>query len=247
MTEEDKEKKKGFNISEWVKIVAYIGSILVTSTSLLSVSGNLPSWWFQFSLIFLIALIFSIPYAIFSKPISKRLNERKIKQKRNYVAQKYFTEFKNLVDEYKRFNSPIRDLLEKLKTHYRENINSSLALRTLESYSTSEMDNLFYYIEKELNESDKTFRDLSLIMKQFEFVLKMNKKSLEIIENFAHEMINLTQKPIAKGIEDDFESFREKYNYFVKDFKECCKKCNQELGEGEREFPEWAVDYINKW
>jgi hypothetical protein len=75
----------------------------------------------------------------------------------------------------------------------------------------------------------------------------MNKKSLEIIDKFAHEMINLTQKPIAKGIEDDFESFREKYNYFVKDFKEYCKKCNQELEETEREFPEWAVDNINRW
>lgn len=246
MTEEEK-KKKGVDISEWIKIVAYIGSILVTSTSLLNASGALPSWWFQFSFIFLIALIFSVPYAIFSKPISKRFNVYSLKRKRDYIARKHFTDFTNLVETASKFSSPIRDLLDKLIQHYKENINNSLTLSLLQRYSSTEIDNIFSNIEWEIHESNKTFRDLSLIMKHFETVLGIYKKNLETIENFAHEMMIITQKPIAKGIEVEFESLRDKYNYFVKDFKDYCKKVNQDLGERERIFPEWAIDYIKKW
>ena len=101
------------------------------------------------------------------------------------------------------------------------------------------------YVEKELDESDKTFRDLSLIMKHFEFILDIYKKNLKIAEDFAHEMMSLNGKPIVKSVEDNFEAFREKYNHFLKDFKDYCQKVNQ--GIGERMFPEWAFDYVKKW
>jgi hypothetical protein len=82
-------------------------------------------------------------------------------------------------------------------------------------------------------------------MKHFEVVLNIYERNLKIIDEFAREMQYVTKKPIAKGIEAEFENFREKYNYFVKDFQDYCRKVNQELGE--REFPEWAIDHVKKW
>ena len=244
MTTSEKEEKKGLRITDLVAIVSVMVSILVAGTSLLSASGNVPSWWFHFSLIFLMGLVFSVPCMIFAKTISKKVKKFNLKRKQNAIARKQFAEFKDLVDASKRFNISIRDILHSLRTHYKNNIKSSLAKHTL-SYDGYEINNYFIYIEKELSESNMTFRDLSFIMTNFESVLNFYKRYLKIIEVFVHEIISLTGKPIAKGIEAEYESFREKYNYFVKDFKDYCRKVNQELGE--REFPEWAIDHIKKW
>jgi len=245
MPEEEKEKKKGLDVADWLKLIGYIASILVASTSLLSASGYIPSWWFNFSLIFLMVLIFSMPVMIFAKPISKRVSRFRFDRRQNAIAEKHFLELRNLVETARRFSTSIRDILTNLKNHYANDIKSSLARYTLESYNDSEISSSFYFIEKELNESKKTFRDLSLIMKHFEMVLETYKKYLKVMEEFAHEMMNLTGKPIVKGFEAEFESFREKYNYFVKDFQDYCQKLNQEVGE--RVFPEWAMEHLKKW
>lgn len=244
MTTNEKEEKKGLDITDWVKLVGVIASILVASTTLLSAGGNVPSWWFNFSLIFLMGLVFSVPCMIFAKPISKKVKKFNLKRKQNAIAQKHFAEFRSLVDASKRFNISIRDILYSLRTHYKNNIESSLAKHAL-SYDEYEIDNCFIYIEKELSESNVTFRNLSLAMKLFESVLNFYKRYLKTIEVLVHEITSLTEKPIAKGIEKEYESFREKYNYFVKDFKDYCRRVNQELGE--REFPEWAIDHVEKW
>jgi hypothetical protein len=239
------EEKKPSRITDFVAIISVMVSILVAGTSLLSSSGYIPEWWFHFSLIFLIVLAFSVPVMIFTKPISKKVSKLRVERKRNTIAQKYLLEFKNLVDASRTLSYSIRSILDSLRNHYSNDIKSSLVLHTLQSYSDQGIQNSFYSIEKELNESNKTFRDLSLIMKQFELVLDIHKKYLKIIEELVHEIMNLTQEPIAKGIEAEFESFREKYNDFVKDFQDYCKKVNQELGD--RVFPEWAMEYIKKW
>lgn len=161
------------------------------------------------------------------------------------VAERHFLGFENLLDASKGFNSTIRSISDTLRTHYGNEIQKGLGIHGLQSHSESEIQNSLYEIEAELKESNKTFRDLYLIMKHFELVLKMYKQNLKAIDEFARVIQAVTQKPIAKGIEADFESFREKYNYFVKDFMDYCQKVNQELGE--REFPEWAIDYLQKW
>jgi hypothetical protein len=245
MTEDEKEKKKGLDIADWIKLIGYVAAILVATTSLLSARGDIPSWWFDFSLIFLMMLIFSVPVMIFAKPISKKVSKLRVERKRNTIAQKYLLEFKNLVEASRTLSYSIRSILDSLRNHYSNDIKSSLVLHILQSYNDQEIQNFFYSIDKELNESNKTFRDLLLIMKRFELVLYIHKKYLKIIEEFVHEIMNLTQKPIAKGIEAEFESFREKYNDFVKDFQDYCKKVNQELGD--RVFPEWASEYVKKW
>ena len=245
MTTNEKAEKKGLEITDWVKLVGVMASILVAITMLLSASENVPSWWFQFSLIFLMGLVFSVPCMIFAKPISKRVKKLKLERKQNAITRKHFAEFKNLVDASKKFNRSIRDILQSLRTHYASEIKSPMTIDTLQSYNESEIQRMFYYIDKELEESNKTFRDVCLIMKHFEFVLNIYKRYLKIINGFARGIENVTKKPIAKGIEKEFESFREKYNYFVKDFQDYCQKVNQELGE--REFPEWAIEHVKKW
>ena len=229
---------------EWVKVVGYIASILVASTSLLSASENVPAWWFHFSLIFLMGLVFSVPCVIFTKPISKRIKRYRLGKKQNTIAQRHFSRFEDLVYTAKRFNSPLMRVKDSLRTHYENKIQSSLAMDALRSNIESEIRNKFFEIEEMLKESNKTFRDLYLIVKQFELCLYIYKGQLKIIEEFAHEMMVQTNKPIAKGIEAEYEAFREKFNDFVKDFKDYCRIANKELGE--QKFPEWAIDRIKK-
>lgn len=245
MTKIEQEEKKALGIRELVEIVGLIVAILVAGTSLLSSSENVPWWWFHFSFIVLIALAFSIPSVIFAKPISRRLNESKLRRKRNAIARKYFLGFRDLVDASRRFDSSIRSIEDSLRTHYSNDIKSSLARHVLQSHVELEIRHTFFEIEERLKESNKTFRDLYLIMRQLEFCLDIYTRHLKNIEVFVHEITSQTGKPIAKGIEAEFEAFREKFNYFVKDFRDYCQKVNQELGE--RKFPEWAIDYVKKW
>lgn len=245
MNTTEKEEKKRPRLTELFAFVSVVVSIIIAGTSLLNYSGNVPLWWFHFSFIVLIALAVFTPIMIFIQPISERVKKWRLKGKRNAVSRKYFSEFRDLVDASKRFNRSIRDILHSLRTHYANEIKSPMTIDTLQSYNESEIQNMFHYIDKELEESNKTFRDVCLIVKHFEFVLNIYKRYLRIINEFARGIQNVTKKPIAKGIEKEFESFREKYNYFVKDFKEYCHKVNQELGE--YDFPEWALDHVKKW
>lgn len=70
-----------------------------------------------------------------------------------------------------------------------------MANHVLESINGQEVENLFYHIEDE-QESNKTFRDLSLIMKHFEFVLGTYNKNLKVIEEFVYEIMTSSDKPI---------------------------------------------------
>jgi hypothetical protein len=56
-------------------------SILIASTTLLNNSGNLPSWWFSFSLIVLIALIFFMPIMIFAEPVREKIRDIRLRRK----------------------------------------------------------------------------------------------------------------------------------------------------------------------
>jgi len=243
----DDQKEKKPRITELVSVISVIVTILIAGTSLLSSSENVPEWWFLFSFIFLVALTFVIPSVIFAKPISRKIKNYRLKKKQNAIAREHFSRFQDLVDTAKRFASPIGSVSNSLRTHYHNTIKSELALRVLQSYSEVGIQNKFFEIEERLKESDKTFRDLYLIMKHFEFSLNAYIRQLKIIEVFAHEMMFHAGKPvaIAKGIEDEFEAFREKFNDFVKDFKDYCRIVNKELGE--IKFPEGAIDRIKKW
>jgi len=245
LTIEQPGEKKSPKIAELAAVVSVMVSILIAGTTLLNNTGNLPSWWFDFSLILLIALTFFMPVMIFVKPVRERIKQARLGRKRNAVSRKYSSEFKDLLYRSRGFNSTIRTILDSLRTHYANDIKSRLATHVLESYGDSDISTLTFNMEREIDESKKTFRDIYLIMKNFEMIMDIYKKNLKIMEVFVHEMISTTGKPIAKGIEDDFEAFRDKYNDFIKDATDFCHKMNQETECGN--FPEHSFEYLKKW
>ena len=135
--------------------------------------------------------------------------------------------------------------MDSLRTHYAGDIKSQLEMFSLQYSNQQEIDNIMFNIEKEIDKSDKSYRDLYLIMKRFESFSEIHKRNLRIIDVFVHETVTSTKEPIAKGIEASFEAFREKYNDFVKDMIDFCHKMNQE-SESE-DFPEHSFEYVNKW
>jgi hypothetical protein len=115
----------------------------------------------------------------------------------------------------------------------------------MQSYNTQEIYNILYYIDKEVKESDKSFRELYLLTKRLESVLFIYAKNLKIIEEFVHDMRDFKGKEIAKGIEKEYESFREQYNLFLNDLTKFCHKVNQEIGDNL--LPEYAFSPIKAW
>jgi hypothetical protein len=241
----EKEEKKGPRITEFAVVVGVMVSILVAVTSLLSNSGNLPLWWFYSSLIALTALIFSIPMMIFAHPIRERIRRARLERKRDAVSRKYASQFKDLVECSRRLNYDTRTIMDSLRNHYTNDIKSQLAMSSLQDYNQQGTNEIMFDIERDIDASDKTYRDLLLIMKRFESVSDIQRRNLKIIEVFAHEMMTTTEKPIAKGIEAEFEAFREKYNYFVKDINDFCNKVNQESKSND--FPERSFEHVKKW
>lgn len=241
----EREEKKGPRITEFAVVVGVIVSILVAVTSLLSNSGNLPSWWFYFSLIALFALIFSIPLMSFAHSIRERIRRVRLERKRDVVSRKYASQFRDLVECSRRLNYDTRTIMDSLRNHYTNDIKSQLAISSLQNHGQQEINEIMFDIEKDIDASDKTYRDLRLIMKRFELVSDIQKRNLKLIEVFAHEMMTATQKPIAKGIEAEFEAFREKYNPFMKDVKDFCHRINQEIEN--YDFPEHSFEHLKKW
>jgi hypothetical protein len=245
MTAEIPEGKKGPRITEIVAIVTLMVSILVAVTSLLSNSGNLPSWWYQFSFVFLIILMFSVPIILFQGPIRDWVADVMLTRGRDSVSRKHASEFRDLVVGADNFTNLISALLGNIRRHYANEIKSSLAMHALESYNEQEARNELYKIRADIEESDVNFRELCLHMDKFEMVLNTFKRSLKILEVFAHEVMTSGEKPIAKGIEAEYEAFREKYNDFLKDLTAFCHKMNQETEA--YDFPEHHFEYLKKW
>jgi len=171
MTEFDrKEEKKSPRIAELAVVIGVIVSILVAATSLLSNSGNLPLWWFYSSLILLVILALSMPIMVFTKPFRERIREVRLKRKRDSVSRKYASQFKDLVASSRRFNYGIRETMDSLRSYYANEIKSQLAMFIMQDYSQTqqEIDNILFNVEKDIQTSDKTSRDLYLAMIRFE-------------------------------------------------------------------------------
>lgn len=85
-----------------------------------------------------------------------------------------------------------------------------------------------------------------LIAKHLEDVLRTYWRNIRIIEEFVHDIRDSKGKPIDKGVERNYESFREQYNLFLNDFTKFCRRVNQEMGE--TLLPEYAFsEPIKAW
>lgn len=118
MIETEKEKKKGLDVKGWLELVGVMVSVLVASTTVLSLSRNIPSWWVGFSFIFLMILFFSVPVVVFWKPISERVMRFRRTRKEDSIAHGHFKEFEGLVDKLRRILFPFSDLWNMTKQHY---------------------------------------------------------------------------------------------------------------------------------
>ena len=246
ITARAQEEKKGIGITELVAIIGLMVSILVAGTSLLSASGNVPSWWFHFSLIFLIALAFSVPSMVFGKPLSKRVKKLRLERKQNAIAQKRFAEFKDLVENGRRFTLGIFSVLDRLRGQFEPEIKEKMGLLPIyliQNYNRTDVENPLNTLAYRLEGFSKmTLKDLTLSAEQFDMILRMCKKNIVLVSTFVREIKR--EHTIPEHIEKEYEAFREKYNDFMKDCTRYFHKLNQELGEI---IVSEHFDYAKKW
>lgn len=250
MIETEKEKKKGLDVQVWVALVGFMVSVLVAVTTLLSLGRNVPSWWFESSLIFLMALALSVPIAIFWKPISERVMRFRKTRKEDSIARGHFKEFESLVEKLRRVLYPISDLWNMTKQYY----------QTQHPRPTDDVEMLpAYLIDKvqfdqsrlqnnrfpELAEHCKGFcgskRDFSLLIDEFNRFIDDAQSQVQILSVYANKMRLSTANP---QILKNYEEFREQYNIFINDYKNYCRRLNVEFGQ--YTFREY-FDAIQKW
>ena len=220
-------------------------SILVAGTVLLSNSANIPWWWFHFSFIVLIALTLSIPTVIFFKPIAERVKKWRQKRKRNAIAQKYFAEFKDLAEGFGSASYGIFSVLDGLRGHFEPKIREKMGLlpiRLLQIHNRNDVESPMYHLKEKFKECNETFRELALLIEQFNIILEICEKTSKLIREFGTEIKQ--EHKIPEHIEREYEESREKYNDFIKYYERFCHKLNQELGENA--FSE-HFDLSKKW
>ena len=237
---------KRLGIKELIEGIGVLVAILVAGTSLLSNSGNLPSWWFDFSLVFLIVLTFIVPTVIFWGSISKRLGKFNLNRKKDAVARKYFTEFEDLLENFRRTTDLLPRILDSLRSEFDPKLKEKMGLLPsylLQEYGRNDLTHPLYNLNKGFESSNRSFRELCLLLDEFEIVIYSVRRLLRIIFIFVEEMKK--EYSIPDGVEREFEDFREKYNAFLRDFKKYAKKGNKEIGE--LAFPEFVGEFIKKW
>lgn len=240
----DHEKEKSSRITEIAVVISLIVSILVFVTNLLSNSGNVPSWWFYISLIVLVVFMLFVPIMFFSQPINEQIQIRKKERKRNAIARKYASEFKDLVFKTRDFDRLIPNFFNVLNNHYKDKITSQLCSHIMmESFYQNRTESSMQHIENDIDNS-KTYHELVLVARHFELVLNTYQRSLKQIELFIYDMILSEKGQVPKGISDDFEAFREKYNHHINNINEFFHKINREIDRFD--FPE-HFELLKKW
>jgi len=245
LDKEEEPEKRGFKAIDFVLVLLAILGIMNT---LMIDRAKIPDWYFYSSigLMIIATVVFFVSHL--GTSWDDRINAWREKKRRNGIAKRYIPEFRNLVNNSYEFNSSISSIYTILKSHYKGLVGGSFASfvdNTMKSHDETKIQNSLREIETELDESNKTFRDLFLIMKQFEFILYIYNRNLKVIEYYVHEITEDRERKIAKNIENHFEEFREKYNLFLSDFKKFCHNVNEEVGK--IALPEYSFRHIKKW
>ena len=242
--EPDLEKKRSQKITEIAAVVGIIISVIVAVTTLFN-SANLPLWWFILSVISLISLTIltlSLLFIAFSRPLTEKLKARRDESKRKAIVGKYAREFEDLTNRAWSFESTIENFFRILNELYKTKITSMLCSHIMVSFKQNQTESSFRKIRQGIEKS-KTYHEFALIAEHFEVVLNTYQRSLKEIEVFVNDLTVQGEK-MPKGIVDDFEAFREKYNYFLKDVNDFSHKINQQTNRND--FPE-HLEYLKKW
>ena len=237
------EKKRSQKITEIAEVVGVIISVIIAGTTLFNYGDNLPSWWFYLSFIILIILTASLLYIAFSRSLTEKIQAKRDENKRNAIIRKYASEFEDLAIRAWNFDSAIENFFRLFNEHYKTKITSRLCSYIMqESFKQNRTESSFYDIRQGIEKS-KIYREFALIAEHFEVVLNTYQRSLKEIEVFVIDL-TVQGERIPKGIVDDFEAFREKYNYLLKDVNDFSHKINQQSNRND--FPE-HLEYLKKW
>ena len=88
---ETEQKEKKSRLTELFAFVGVMVSIIIAGTTLWNYSGNVPSWWFQSSFIFLVLLTFFTIVIFFHKPLSERTWKFRLQRKlRQFSGDKIY-------------------------------------------------------------------------------------------------------------------------------------------------------------
>jgi hypothetical protein len=214
--------KKKPRLTELFAFVGVIVSIIIAGTTLWNYSANVPSWWFIASFLILFVLTFLTIIMFVFEPLSKRIRSYRLKRKKDKIAKKYFSEFLDLAETFRKSIYPLFYALQELRGHDVEN-----PLNTL---------------KKRFGESKRTFRELILLTDNFNTIISINQKNLKLFCEYYREAKK--DYTIHENVERQYEEYREKYNAFLRDFRKTCHKINEEIGE--TTLPEYAGDFANK-
>ena len=237
-----KEKKEPRRLFEVLTIIV---AVLVAGTTLWSNREKVPELWFNTTLIVLVVIVAVMMLDRTSSFWLNRLREGRKKRERNRIARKYFAEFKDLVDGFRSASYGIFSVLQNLRGHFEPKIREKmglLPLYLLQVHNRNDVESPLNSLKRKFDEGNETFRELTLLIDQFNIILEICEKMLKLMFEFQREIKKEYKMP--ERIETEYEEFREKYNDFIKYYKRYCHKLNQELGESV--FSE-HFDLAKKW
>jgi hypothetical protein len=242
---EPQQKEKKSRLTELFAFVGVIVSIIIAGTTLWNYSANVPSWWFIASFLILIVLTFLTIVMFVFEPLSKRIRSYRLKQRKDRTAKKYFSEFLDLAESFRKSIYPLfyalQELKGKVEPQLREKM-GNLPLRLTQIHQRTDVENPIINLVNRFGESEKTFRELVILTDNFDMIIDINQKIMKLFCEFYREAKN--DYTIPENVERQYEEFRDKYNAFLRDFRKQCHRVNEEIGENI--FPEYAGDFANK-
>jgi hypothetical protein len=242
---ETEQKEKKPRLTELFAFVGVIVSIIIAGTTLWNYSANVPSWWFIASFLILFVLTFLTIIMFVFEPLSKRIRSYRLKRKKDKIAKKYFSEFLDLAETFRKSIYPLFYALQELRGHVEPEIKmkmGNLPTRLMQPHQRTDVENPLNTLKKRFGESKRTFRELILLTDNFNTIISINQKNLKLFCEYYREAKK--DYTIHENVERQYEEYREKYNAFLRDFRKTCHKINEEIGE--TTLPEYAGDFANK-
>lgn len=254
------EEKKNSRLRDIIPAIGVMVSILIAGTSLLSSSGYIPSWWYHFSLIFLIALTFVIPFMVFYEPISKKYENFRIERKRNKIAKEHYDELRDLIDEFMNSVYAFSEVRDRLKNQVRNFVEHSVIdkeqkiipqLPTIRARSTAETINLIlndipivkihhWSMLREnplIKNFDGSFRHFSAILEELRHNMEIMGEIIKVIRQLIVRFVKY--QSLNTDLIYAHKIFREKYNKYVDRYDEFVKKLNRVLKDDRKAFYEF--------
>lgn len=215
--------------SKLVPLATIIGALAGILIIIVAARASFPVYLYYTAVIFLLVAIFSLLiYGFLAHPIYNFIKKRRETRKHNALARKYFGEFKDFTDRFGEFIQSDINI-----PHILDELCSQEEFRSISLFQTNEIRNLFYLFEERLKRFNGTEEDFSLLVEEFDTILKIyNKycvcKPVEEVRIIGRDKVN-------ERIKEEYIRHKTKYERFVDDYIEFGKRINKDFG-GKRVF-----------